>query len=146
MTQVALSEATVSRQVYACILIVTFSFGVSPAPHNSVLTADAHAGIYVVLAGLTLRFLLRRSPDVRAHGQGGRVVLAYTCGMLAVTTVWYMLTARNSARALVVGAGGDGGQVFWRADNIAENVLATVQFVGSDALMVGAPILSAARG
>jgi hypothetical protein len=137
------SQLEASRQEYAAILVSTFGFGpfLSLNPSGLIRThAVVIIGVYIILACLSLHFLLR-GPDARgmSSSRGRRVVLGYTWCMLIITVAWYFYTARNLEFTLVeqrYAPPGQNGQRFWRPQNIVQNVLATLQFLSSDALIV----------
>jgi hypothetical protein len=125
------------RAQYVTILVTTFAFGPSFPSFITFTVLSVNKGVYIVLVGLSLHYLLR---DFRGKLSRGRLfVLGYTWCMLFITCAWYYCVARHFEDSLVERPNiiwGSNGQRFWLAKSYAQNILAAVQFLSCDGLLV----------
>jgi hypothetical protein len=86
-----------------------------------------------MIAGMSLYFLHQR----KGSSRGRRVTVAFTWVMLVITIAWFYCETRLAEAELVeTPATAVGMTNYCSPTNIVGNVLSTLQFFGSDALLV----------
>jgi hypothetical protein len=93
-------------------------------------------GAYLVIATMSLYLLYQRKGSTRSHS----VTVMFTWFMLVVTTAWYYCETRVAEVELVESPATNSNDLtilnYCSPTNIAANVLSTLQFFCSDALLV----------
>jgi hypothetical protein len=88
---------------------------------------------------MSLYFLYQRKGSTRSR----RVTVMFTWFMLAVTTTWYYCETRVAEAEMIENSATNinGLLNYCSATNIAGNVLSSLQFFGSDALLVSEQLI-----